>query len=81
MIPTTADDPDQSPHPKTIISHGYGPEVESAHDLPEGLDAEESGVGDAVPVVPSDVPVNPRPGETTGTHGVIVRGHRPPPEP
>ena len=69
-----SDEPKTGPHPGRIVSHGYGPTAEAAPDLPEGFDAESSGVGDSVPVVPDDTPqVEHPPADEAPTHAVISR--------
>lgn len=67
------DNPQTAPHPDRLIFHGNGPEVEAAHDLPTGLDAESSGVGDAVPVVPDGSPKAEHPPLDAPTHAVTAR--------
>ncbi len=67
------DDTQGRPHGDRIVSHGHDRRAAETGALPEGFDASESGVADAVPTVPDGGPVDERPGDTADTRAEVSR--------
>ncbi len=67
------DDTDGRPHADRIVSHGHDRRAAETGALPEGFDASESGVADAIPTVPDGGPVDVRPGDTADTRAEVAK--------